>query len=276
MEVIIMTRTITALGPRQAEFLATMAGAGRDVFKIDEAVGFWDSPQYARNELAQLETKGWLERLERGRYLIVPLEAGPDREWSEDSLAIGTFLAPNGGAAYWTAIRHWGWTTQLPRTQFFITPNRRFKQQTIILGVPYRFVTLKSNRIFGLTEEWRGGLRIRITDPERTIVDALDRTDLAGGIAEITPAMTTAWKVLDLELLTDYMKRFGSGTVPKRLGFLAEHLGLPVSDDWLSCWREMIGSGITQLERGGAKTGRMIRRWSLQINVADLGYLEKR
>jgi len=122
MEVIIMTRTITELGPRQAEFLTTMAGSGHDIFTSEDASGFWGSEQYTRNELAQLESKGWLERLEKGRYLIIPLEAGIGREWSEDPLKIGTFLVPDGAAAYWTAMRHWGWTTQLPRTQLFITP----------------------------------------------------------------------------------------------------------------------------------------------------------
>jgi len=270
-----MTRTITELGPRQAEFLATMAGTGREVFTVQEASGFWGSDQYVRNELAQLESKGWLERLEHGRYLIIPLEAGVDREWSEDPLAIGTFLVPEGAAAYWTALRHWGWTTQLPRTQFFITPHRRFRPEATVLDVCYRFITLKPDRIFGIGEEWRDGLKIRVTDPERTIVDVLDRTDLSGGIGEIAVAIRTAWSDLSLDRLTDYTERLGSGTVPKRLGFLVEQLQLPVDESWIPRWQKLIGSGITQLERGGSKTGRMTRRWNLQINVGDFEHSEE-
>ena len=46
--------------------------------------------------------KGWLARIERGRYLIVPLEAGPDRVWTEDALVIASYLVhllPPGGEA---------------------------------------------------------------------------------------------------------------------------------------------------------------------------------
>lgn len=264
-----MTRTITELGPRQAEFLTTMAGSGRDVFAAEDALGFWGSEQYARNELAQLESKGWLERLEKGRYLIIPLEAGVEREWSEDPLKIGSFLAPDGAAAYWTALRHWGWTTQLPRTQLFITPSRRFNREITVLGVPYRFITLKPSRIFGVREEWQEGFKVRVTDPERTIVDSLDRTDLAGGVSEVSEALLSAWDTLDTQRLLDYVRRLGSGTVPKRLGYLVEQLGLSVDASAIDALHDMVGSGITLLERGGPKTGRMTRRWNLQINAGD-------
>jgi predicted transcriptional regulator of viral defense system len=264
-----MTRTITELGPKQAEFLATMAGSGRDVFDIEAARHFWTTEQVMRNDLAELERKGWLERLERGRYLIIPLEAGVEREWSADPLAIGSFLAPDGAAAYWTAIRYWGWTTQLPRTQLLITPSRRFRAETTVLGVRYRFVTLKAERVFGIREERLGDLAVRVTDPERTVVDALDRTDLAGGVGEVAEALRQAWGGLDVERLTRYMERFGSGTVPKRLGYLVENLGLPVDPGVIDDWRSMIGSGITSLERGGPKTGRMTRAWNLQVNVGE-------
>lgn len=261
-----MAPTITELGPREAEFLAVMAGSGREIFTMEQATAFWGGGQTVRNSLAHLEKKGWLQRIERGKYLIVPLGAGPEREWSEDPLAIGTFLVPEGGAAYWSAARHWGWTTQLPRTQFFLTPSRRFRSRSSILGVQYVFVTMKPDRIFGFAEEWSGGLRIRVTDRERTVVDILDRPDLSGGIAEVSDVLADAWPQLDQARLWDYIARFGSGTVPKRLGFLAEYLGLPGIESWLQTWRASIGSGITDLERGGAAAGRTIRRWGLRIN----------
>ncbi len=262
-----MSRTITELGPREAEFLATMAGSGRDVFTFEHAEGFWGPGQATRNVLSRLESKGWLERLERGKYLLVPLAAGVDREWSEDPLAIGSFLAPSGGAAYWTAVRHWGWTTQLPRIQLFITAQRRTASSGTFLGVPYRFITLKPKRIFGITEEMVGGVVIRVTDRERTVLDILDRPDLAGGIAEVSEALKIAWREIDPAVLTEYMERFGSGTVPKRLGFLVEDLELSGATEWMPRWRALMGTGISLLERGGAQTGPIVTRWGLRINA---------
>jgi predicted transcriptional regulator of viral defense system len=263
-----MTRTITELGPREAEFLAMMAAGGHEVFTFEKAAGFWGGGQYARNSLATLERKGWLERLERGRYMLVPLEAGTDRAWSEDPLAIGAIVAPDGAAAYWTAVAYRGWTTQLPRVQTFLTPSRRFRKRVTMLGVPYRFIEMRPERLFGITAEIRGGLQVRVTDHERTVLDALDRPDLCGGIAEVTSALATAWSELDLVQLTRYMKRFGSGTVPKRLGYLAEWAGLADSEPWLDTWHAMTASGITLLDRGGPATGPIVKRWNLRVNAS--------
>jgi predicted transcriptional regulator of viral defense system len=247
-----------------------MAGSANGIFAFSAAEDFWGAGSTTRNVLSRLESKGWLERLERGKYLLVPLAAGVNRKWSEDPLAVGSFLAPSGGAAYWTAVRHWGWTTQLPGTQFFITSRRRAALGTF-LGVPYRFITLKPDRVFGIGEEWVNGLAIRVTDRERTLVDILDRPDLSGGIAEVSEALRTGWNEIDLALLTQYMERFGSGTVPKRLGYLAEEHGLEGVGDWIARWRSMMGSGITLLERGGSPTGRITRRWGLKINARASG-----
>lgn len=262
-----MSRTITELGPREAEFLATVAAEGSSIFSLDRARRFWGSDQYTRNVLSGLERKGWLHRLERGSYLLVPLEAGVERMWSADPIAVGSFLVPDGGAAYWTAMRYRGWTTQLPQEYLFISPRRRSKTRATILGVRYRFVTVQPTRLFGITEEAHGDLVFRVTDPERTVVDMLDRTDLSGGVPEIAEALARAWAGLDLDRLASYVTRFGSGTVPKRLGFLAEELRLPGVEGWLERWRSLRGAGFTRLERGGGAAGRFSRRWGLRVNA---------
>lgn len=262
-------QTIAKLGSRELEFLVTMAQRGRRLLRVADAEPFWGNAAQARKAVARLNEKGWLERLDRGRYMIVPLEAGIERTWSEDSLAVGTFLAPEGAAAYWTAVRYWGWTTQLPATVLFLTPTQRHNPGPTVLGVQYRFVRVKPERIFGIHEAWEGELRIRVTDRERTVVDMLDRTDLSGGIPEVSAALVEAWPDLDLERLTTYMDRFGSGTVPKRLGFLAERLDLLDSDqDLVETWRRMIGKGISPLERGGPRQGPILSRWNLRVNAS--------
>lgn len=264
-----MKRTITELGQRELEFLATLSQKGARLFSSQEAVEFWGSPEYAHSVLHRLESKGWLERLEQGRYMIIPLEAGPERQWSEDALSIGTFLAQGGAAAYRTAVRYWNWTTQVSGNATFVVTKRRFNWHPSVLGVNYDFILLKPSRLFGVTETWRGQFKIRVTDRERTVLDILDRTDLSDGIPEVAEALKAAWPTLDFKKLTEYLERFGSGTVPKRLGFLAERLGLePAGSPNVERWRSLVKAGITSLERGGPSRGPIVRSWRLRINVA--------
>src|SRR4030067_1926799 len=97
-------------------FLASMAEKGKHVFKLDDAIPYWSYPHMARKALSRLERRGWLKRLERGLYLIVPLDAGPSGQWSEDPLVIAAQLAPEGAVAYWTALHYWGMTEQISKT----------------------------------------------------------------------------------------------------------------------------------------------------------------
>jgi predicted transcriptional regulator of viral defense system len=261
-----MTRTITHLGAGESKLLTTLAGDGRSLFTVEDAALIWQSREGARQALSRLEAKGWVDRLERGSYMIVPLEAGPDGQWTEDALTVGTFIVPDGAAAYWSAIRHWGWTTQLPQITQFLTPRRRTHMVTEALGMRYRFVYCAPTRLWGVACERRGSLEVRVTDRERTVVDMLHRTDLCGGVAEVASALAEAWHQLDQDRLTEYVRRFEDGTVPKRLGFLVEHLDLPTSQARLCQWKSLISTGYGRLDRRGPDSGPRQRRWALRLN----------
>ncbi len=196
-----------------------------------------------------------------------------DSRFSE-ALVVGSLLAPEGAAAYATAMRWWGWEPEHPSVGpgfapvFFITPKRKQAMRTELLGVRFELVFIKPERMFGDVLAGVPGLRIRVTDPERTVVDMFDRSDLCGGVPAAATALSGAWPDLDLERLTRYLERFAGGTAPRRLGYLAERLGLlPPDAPLLGTWRGLIGSGYSLLERGGPADGPFVRRWRLRVNV---------
>jgi predicted transcriptional regulator of viral defense system len=137
-----------------------------------------------------------------------------------------------------------------------------------LLGERYELVLVKPERAFGFELLGVPGLRIRVTGRERTIVDAFDRSDLCGGVPTVAAALLRAWAELDLERLTTCLERFAGGTVPRRLGYVCERLGLlPPDDPVIARWRALIGSGYSLLERGGAAEGPFVRRWRLRVNA---------
>src|SRR3989337_3355262 len=100
-----MTENITSeqidrLGPQERGFLTGLAGAGKRVFNTDDALPFWPSRHQTWKALSRLESKGWLLRLERATYLIVPLEAGQDRTWKEKPSVIASQLGPAGARGH--------------------------------------------------------------------------------------------------------------------------------------------------------------------------------
>jgi|SRR5665647_903846 len=195
-----------------------------------------------------------------------------------DVLVIGSLLAPEGAAAYLTAMRWWGWgegaggpAAPAPDTVTFMTPKRKQAMHPELLGVRFELVFIKPERMFGAQLLGEPGQRIRVTDRERTVVDMFDRSDLCGGVPAAAVALRQAWPALELERLTAHLERFAGGTVPRRLGYLAERLGLlPPADPRLERWRALIGAGYSLLERGGPGEGPFVRRWGLRVNVSAL------
>ena len=119
-----VTRNGMSLSKQETEFLALLSAQGRSIFTFQDAHKFWGTPETATNSLGRLVRKRWLFRLENGLYMIIPLEAGPEREWSENALIIASHLVSPGAVAYWSAMRFWNMTEQLPHVQFIQTTTR--------------------------------------------------------------------------------------------------------------------------------------------------------
>ena len=62
------------------------------------------------------------------------------------------------------------------------TPKRKQAMHPQLLGVRFELVLIKPERMFGVELLGEPGLRLRVTDRERTVIDMLDRSDLCGGV----------------------------------------------------------------------------------------------
>ena len=264
-----MAQTITGLSQREAEFLSRLAAESRSVFRSGEVVHHWPDPVSAHHALSRLQRGGWLKRIERGLYLLVPLSAGPDRAWTEDALVIGTRLVEPSAIAYWSALRFWNFTEQAPRTIFVQSPHRKLKPKLILAGVQYQFVTIREPRFFGLARRAVDGQPIQVTDREKSVVDAADRPDLCGGIWQLAQALRGHWAEVDWPKLDEYLIRFASGAVYKRLGHLVEALALPIPDraERLAAWQTHLSAGIAPLDSGEPAGGSVHMRWRVRDNI---------
>jgi predicted transcriptional regulator of viral defense system len=139
-----MTQNINQLGAQEAALLAQLSADGHTIFTTAQAQALLGDAAYTANTLSRLVKKGWLQRLQRGLYLIIPLEAGPERLWSESGLVIANKLVRPSAVAYWSALHYWGMTEQVPQVVFVQTTQRKAALQ--VLGMRFRFVTLPEAR----------------------------------------------------------------------------------------------------------------------------------
>jgi predicted transcriptional regulator of viral defense system len=215
--------------------------------------------------LERLQGKGWIRRIRRGRFAVVPLSSGEDRSPQLHEFLVAMELVSPAVIAYWSALNHHGMTEQLPRTVFVATDHPVRRQPGDVLGVTYKIVSLKPEKFFGIAKDWIGESPFSVTDREKTIIDGLDLPQYVGGVNEIAKALTASWKALDEKKLRKYAAKIGNSAVGKRLGFMMETLGL--GD--VEALRTAIprAPGFSPLDPTMPKHGKYNRRWGLLINA---------
>ena len=219
------------------------------------------TPQF----LERLQSKGWIRRIRRGRFAIVPLSSGENRSPQLHEFVVAMELASPAVIAYWSALNHHVMTEQLPRTVFVATDHPVRRRPGEVLGVSYRIVSLKPSKFFGITKDWIDENPFRVTDREKTIIDGLDLPQHVGGVGEIAKALIVSWKVLDEKKLRSYAAKTGNSAVAKRLGFLMETLGLGNVEALRK--EAPLAPGFSPLDPTLPKRGKYNRRWGLLVNA---------
>ncbi len=235
---------------------------------VEAAESLGLSRERARRLLAYLAERGWLARVRRGLYALVPLGAGEPAEWREDPWVVAaTALAPCyiGG---WSACEHWELTEQIFRDIVVVTGRGVRSSSIEMQGTAFRLKSLPKTKHFGTRNVWKARVRVAVSDPTRTIVDVLDDPSIGGGIRHIADVIDAyfAGEHRDDKRLAEYANRRGNRTVFKRLGYLVEALGIE-SDTLVHKCRAGMSTGLSLLDPSSGRKGRISKRWSLRVNA---------
>ncbi len=258
------------LGATETRLLNRLAADGRVVFTTAEArAALADQDRDVNKLLYRLARKRWLLRLEKGKYLLLPLEAGTEGLYTIHEFVIAAHLVEPYAVAYASAFAFHGLFDLVPDTVLVATTRRKADVVVEKLGLRFRFVTLTPHKFFGIEAVNIEDHPVRITTPSKTLVDGLDRPELCGGIGEVMKGVYRyATDDADWERVTSDAQRLGNRTVFKRLGYLVELMGIEV-DDWLHRWREEISAGETLLDPRYGDRGAYDSEWNLRLNVSE-------
>jgi predicted transcriptional regulator of viral defense system len=272
----IVTQTRT-LGPTETRLLNRLAADGHVVFSTDQArAALGNGRRDIDKLLYQLALKRWLLRLEKGKYLILPLEAGMEGLYSAHEFVIAAHLVQPYAIAYASALSFHGLSDLLPHAVLVATTRRKADVVIGELGLRFRFITITPRKFFGSQTVTIEDQPVQITTPAKTLVDGLDHPDLCGGIVEMAKGLSRyAQAGADWAQLTADARRLGNRTVFKRLGCLTEVLGLDVGE-WVECWHTEMSPGETLLDPRYGRVGPYHAGWNLRLNVPEEQLVEWR
>ena len=214
--------------------------------------------------LSRLEKKGWIERIEKGKYIVIPLGAEKGK-YTLHEFVLGSYLVDPCIISYWSALNYYGFTEQIPRTVFIQTTSRKKHQKVTIFGIPYKIIRIKEEKIFGIKKEWFEETQISLTNREKTIIDCLDKPQYAGGIIEVAKALRT--EEFDKKMLVKYAKKINNTGVIRRLGYICDFLKIPIH------LPEIKTRNYLKLDPILPESNELNAKWNLIINE-ELGDLE--
>jgi len=263
------------ISKKEAILLSSLSENNKPIFEIKDIIReLGVSYNYAKVIANRLAKKKWVAPLEKGKYLIVPLEAGKESIYTEHEFIIASQLVEPYYIAYWSALNYHGMTEQIPFTVFAASTKRRRNRK--IHDVRYEFITLSKKKFFGFVTVNISGKNVYISDKEKTIADCLDHPEYCGDITEAAKALWNARKEIDFKKLITYAIKMNNRAILKRLGYIIHKLEIKIPEAIDKEIRQNISKGYVVLDTGKKAKGKYSSEWNLRINISDKDLLESK
>ena len=261
---------LAGLSSQERKIISHFSALEKNTINVDDVIKLLPHKRATANQiLRRLTQKGWLQRLKQGAYNMVPISSTTVTPAIENAWLIAMDLFDPAFISGWSATEHWDLTEQIFNSVSVATSSSQRKSVQVIGNIKFRTRKLKKNQFFGTKKVWLGSKTVLIADPSRTIIDILDLPRFGGGGRHMIDVVNQYWHsdFCDPNLLLDYALKYNRGSVFKRLGFLAEKLDAPVSKKWLQTCCNQISKGVSYLDPDGPKSGRIVSKWNLRINL---------
>lgn len=241
------------------------------VFTLDQfrrAVGGRATAATTRTLVKYHLGRGALRSVEKGVYAVVP--PGLDAtQFVPDRFLVIAALREDAVLAYHSALELLGYAHSTYRDAFYFTSRRR-KDLRLGGGKLRALLHPKSLRdrgeeAYGVEVRERLGVKVRVTGPERTLVDCLAVLRYAGGAEEALQSLQGV-PSLNLDRLAGYLERLGQRRAFAAVGAFLEReatrLFIPVEFlDRLAKERPVTPTYLVRGEKGG----RLLPRWNLVV-----------
>jgi predicted transcriptional regulator of viral defense system len=173
----------------------------------------------------------------------------------------------------WSAAEHWGLTEQIFRSLCVMTTRRPRNREPELRKARLEIHTVASSSFIGLKTVWRGGTRVQVSDPPRTLVDMLASPSLGGGIRHVAEMLATLLRERPKEApkLLQYAEKLGVGAVYKRLGYLLQrdHAGSADTAELIGTCRQRMSAGYASLDPA-LPAERLVTAWRVWVPDSEL------
>ncbi len=212
---------------------------------------------------------GRLRRVRQGLYAVIPPGVDGDT-YPVDPYLVAAKMTPDAVLSHHTALELHGRAYSV--WQRFVYSSERptetltFRDQ-VFRGTKFPQALVRSGAEYhGVLTVERFGMPLRVASLERTLVDALDRPDLAGGWEEVWRSLE-AVEFFDLDEVVEYALLLGNATTTAKVGFFLDQNREPlmVEERHLKALRDRGPGQPHYLDRSRRSGGKLVPEWNLMV-----------
>ncbi len=254
---------------RSSELLDGLISRKKEFFTLKEALEILSDRNNTtvRKLLSDMTKRGVVMRIKEGLYHRIPYEQQPDQYLPNWHLTAEAIAQPKEYyIGFYSALDIHGLITQPSLVEQTVTHEQIKPKVQQVKNVRFEFITLSEERFFGYKKHWIDDFhKVNCSDLEKTFLDCLYKPDYAGGIAELTKALYKSRAKLQPTKFQDYLKKFNTQVVYKRLGFIVDELGL--FQELQTFITGHISSSYAPLDPSLHKHGNYNSKWGIIDNI---------
>ena len=254
------------LGELERSRLSQLLSDTKAVISVTNAADIWKVDRsHAAKLLSLYQKKGWLRRIVRGMYIEVPLSSPTLDVVPEEPFVIAEKLFSPCYIAGTNAANYWDLTEQIFQSVTVMTQRLIPSRKKTIAGTEYLLHTIKPTYFFGLKTVWVNGMKVKISDPTRTILDMVMYPQFCGGIRFVEEVLKNYFHSShkNVGLLIEYLEKITNGAAIKRLGYLVEK-NFPEEKNLLEFCKKHLTQGYVMLE-SSLDCNKVVTRWRLRV-----------
>lgn len=217
----------------------------------------------------RLTKKGYLSRVKRGVFILVPLFLVKEKKDYSPLIEIASRMTHPYYLSHYTALSVHGKALHTMNTVFLTTTkwikNIEWKDYT------FKFNVVDKKYFFGFREVNYGNETIFVSDMEKTIVDILRKPGFcADGFAEIGRVVVLNFEDLNMNNLLDYLYRMNNASLYGRLGYILSVLSdegfINIRKSFFKEIRKRSPKNYVLLFPSKEKKGTLIKEWRIIDN----------
>lgn len=252
------------------DLIKKFSGTDQDCFTFQDVLLEYPNANriYLSRVLSGMVENGMLIKLKRNLYHIVPSSADSNT-YIPDWHLVAKYLMKGKKyyIGYYSAMQVHGLITQPSLKEIIVTNLQVKPSQKKIRGIEFQFVYHVESRFFGFKNTWiNQHEKVMVSDLEKTIVDAVTKPYLCGGMVEVGKAIYETREKIKLDTLISYLSQNDSQVAIKRYLYISDLVGV----QWTAYHEGMlnkIDNNFSLLDTTGPDEGLKDTRFGLKINI---------